>query len=199
MPTSESFDDLIGRLRAADDDAAAEIFHRFASRLIQLARKRISSRMRAKVDPESIAQSVFCSFFRRQAEGQFELEGWDSLWGLLARITVRKCGHRIEAFQTRRRDVRREIVPAATDPDSRRQWEAIAREPSPQEAAMLIETVEGLMSGLNEKQQEVVALRLQAYTVPEISWEVGRTERTVHRALSLARDVLTKMELRASL
>ena len=39
-------------------------------------------------------QSVFKSFFVRQGQGQFELDNWDSLWGLLVRITLRKRNHK---------------------------------------------------------------------------------------------------------
>jgi RNA polymerase sigma-70 factor (ECF subfamily) len=198
MSPAESFDDVIGRLRAGDQDAAAEVFRRFASRLIALARTRLDTQMRRKVDPESVAQSVFRSFFLRQANGQFELDDWNSLWSLLVRITLRKCGRRIAAFHAECRDVRREVAAAPMDQESRLPWEAIAREPTPEEAASLTETLEYLMGRLDEKQQQVVVLRLQGYTVGEIGRQVGRTERTVHRVLGLVRDGLRRMEARAS-
>ena len=70
MPQSESFDDVMGRLRAGDQSAAAtEIFQRFARRLIGLARTRLDDRVRSKVDAEDVLQSVFRSFFVRQAVG----------------------------------------------------------------------------------------------------------------------------------
>jgi RNA polymerase sigma-70 factor (ECF subfamily) len=139
----ESFDDVIGRLRGGEEAAAAEIFNRYASRLIRLAHTRLDTRIRQKVDPEDVMQSVFRSFFVRQAKGQFDLEGWDSLWSLLVRITLRKCGRRVEVFQAERRDVRREVRPAARDDDSYRSWEAIAREPTPDEGRQFqIEFVE---------------------------------------------------------
>jgi RNA polymerase sigma-70 factor (ECF subfamily) len=197
MSPAESFDDVIGRLRAGDQDAAAEVYRRFASRLIDLARSRLDSQVRRKVDPESVAQSVFRSFFLRQAKGQFELDDWDSLWSLLVRITLRKCGRRIAAFHAERRDVRREVASAALDRTSRLEWEAIARDPTPDEAAQLTETLERLMSRLDQKQQQIVTLRLQGYTVREISREIGCTERSVLRKLELVRDGLKRIEAKA--
>ena len=92
MSTPDSFHDALDRLEAGDEDAAAEVFHRFASRLIRLAGTRLNTCVRRQVDPEDVVQSVFRSFFDRQAAGQFELENWNSLWSLLVRIVVRNAG-----------------------------------------------------------------------------------------------------------
>ena len=62
-------------------------------------------RLRAKVDPEDVLQSVCESFFRRHAEGEFSLKDWDSLWALLAVITLRKCALWQERFQTEGRNL----------------------------------------------------------------------------------------------
>jgi hypothetical protein len=52
MSPPESFDDMIGRLRAGDQDAAEEAFRRFATRVFALPRSRLDTRVRRKVDPE---------------------------------------------------------------------------------------------------------------------------------------------------
>src|SRR6266478_2806061 len=88
MAEEPSFDDLMTRLRADDSMAATNLFRRYSRRLIGLARTRLQGEMKRKVDPEDVMQSVFRSFFRRHADGKFELEGWDNLWSLLACITL---------------------------------------------------------------------------------------------------------------
>jgi RNA polymerase sigma-70 factor (ECF subfamily) len=188
MTAGPTFPELMQRLRAGDDRAAALIFHEFARRLVGLARSRLDAVMARKTDPESVVQSVFLSFFARQAEGRFELTDWDSLWGLLARITVRKCGHRIQHYRAARRDVGRETAPAADE--SSASWEAIARDPTPSEAAALTETVEQLLAELNERDRQILVLSLQGSSVPEISERVGYTERTVYRVLGWVRQRL---------
>jgi RNA polymerase sigma-70 factor (ECF subfamily) len=193
MSNSESFDGVLERLRAGDDDAAAEIFSRYANRLILLARSRLQGPIRQKVDPEDVTQSVFRSFFVRQAEGQFQLDDWDSLWSLLVRITLRKCGKRTRQLYAGIRDARRETSSIRTNDQSRCVYEAIAREPTPQEAASLTETLEQLVQRLEDTQQQMIVLRLQGYTVKEISREVGRTERSVHRVLAKVRDTLLSL------
>src|SRR5262249_28310606 len=140
MSDPDPFAALIGRLRAGDEEAAAEVFNRFAHRLIGLARAQLEQGIRRKEDPEDIVQSVYRSFFRRQQAGQLQLDSWESLWVVLTVITLRKCGNRIEYFHAARRDVQREaeVLPGEA-------WKALegvaARDPTPSEAAVLAETV----------------------------------------------------------
>jgi RNA polymerase sigma-70 factor, ECF subfamily len=183
MADDQEFAELMARLRGGDQDAAATVFHKFANRLIALARSRLGELVRPKMDPEDILQSVFRSFFRRYSEGQFDLGGWDSLWSMLVVITLRKCGHQVEYFHAARRDVKREATPQLKDDSSSSHWEAIARDPTPAEATLLAETVESLLSGLEDRARPVVVLSLQGYSPQEISVQIGRTERTVYRIL----------------
>jgi RNA polymerase sigma-70 factor (ECF subfamily) len=194
MTEQDSFADMMARLKNGDPDAARAIFDRFARRLIGLARSRLDERLRRKVDPEDVVQSVFKSFFRVQGEGKFDLASWDNLWALLTVITLRKCGHRVEHFRAACRDVNREVTPRPSSEDSVPSYQAIAREPTPDDAAMLTETVEQVMRDLEPREREVVTLSLEGCTVTEISQLVGRTERTVHRVLKRLRDRLEKMQ-----
>jgi RNA polymerase sigma-70 factor (ECF subfamily) len=188
-----SFADLMARLRAGDGRAASLIFRRFEERLIALARSRLSDQLRRKVDPEDVLQSVFRSFFRQQASRPFDLSGWDSLWSLLTVITLRKCGHRVEYFHAACRDVRREAAPPPSAEDSDAAFEAIAREPTPSEAAMLTETLEQVLRGLEGYQRRIVELSLQGHTPAEVGAAVGRTQRTVQRVLKRVRDRLERL------
>ena len=110
MSADDSFEALMQRLRAGEEVAAAQLFQRYAGRLIALARSRLDELVRQKMDPEDVIQSVFKSFFHRHQEGNWDLADWDSLWSLLARITVRKCGRRAVYYHGERRDVRREAA-----------------------------------------------------------------------------------------
>lgn len=194
MTPDRPFADVMQRLRAGDQDAAALVFRRFADRLIALARGRLDPVIRAKLDPEDVLQSVFRSFFSRHAEGQFELENWDSLWSMLVVLTVRKCGRRAGYFHAARRDVQRERAPTPSVKDSGVGEEQMAADPTPAEAAMLTETVEQLMHRLEGSERQILALRLQGYTIPEISAQLGRAERTVERVLERVRRWLQRLQ-----
>lgn len=191
MPDDSAFAALMDRLRRGDPAAAEEVFRRFAGRLIGLARAHLDARVRQKEDPEDVVQSVLKSFFLRQQDGAFDLEGWDGLWALLTVITLRKCGLRAEHFRAARRDVGREVVPLPDDEAS--SWQAIAREPTPSEAAMLAETVERLLAGLEGHERRIAELALQGYKAAEISPQVGLAERTVYRTLERLKGRLKRL------
>lgn len=189
MCPTDSFTALITRLNAGEDAAASEVFDRFAGRLIALARSRLSDRLRHKVDPEDVLQSALRSFFTRYREGQFRLENWERLWGVLTVITLRKCGNQADYFRAARRDVARE-EPLTLTLQQRLGLVALAREPAPPEAAALADTVEQLMRGLAERDRDVLSLHLQGYTIAEIGAQVGVARRTVKRALARIRQEL---------
>jgi RNA polymerase sigma-70 factor (ECF subfamily) len=192
MSRDPSFDDVMDRLRAGDQEAAREIFQRFAGRLIGLAYERLDRLVRTKVDPEDVVQSVFKSFFIRYIEGRFDLGDWDSLWGLLVCITLRKCGREIKHFHGPHHDVRREL--SVAEGEAIGGWDVLAREPTPAEAVMLADTVEQFLRDLAPRERRVLELRLQGCTVPEISAEVDRTEHTVEGILRKIRKRLRQLQ-----
>ncbi len=186
-----SFDDLMAQLRDGRNEAAVQLFNRFANRLIALARKQLDSRVLQKEDPEDVMQSVFRSFLGRHATGQLgSFETWDNLWAMLVVMTQRKCGHRMEYFHAVRRDVRREVPAVPMEDSSNVDLGAQSSEPTPSEAAMLTETVEQLLASLPQRQREIVSLTLQGYTPIEISERLDCTERTVYRVLERVREWL---------
>jgi RNA polymerase sigma-70 factor (ECF subfamily) len=194
MVNTPSFDDVMGRLRAGDNLAAAEVFGRFAQRLVSLARTRLEGRLRAKLDAEDVIQSVLRTFFVRYREGQFVLDGWDGLWSMLVVITLRKCGHKAEHFRAGIRDLKRECLPLPTSDAALHDWEAVANDPTPSQAAMLTEALTHLLTDLNDQQErQILELALQGFTVSEISARIGRSERKVQRVLKMVRAKLERM------
>lgn len=193
MNTDPSFRDLMDRLHGGDEQAADEIFHRFASRLIALARRRLDTRLNRKIEPEDILQSVFRSFFLRQADGRITPHDWEHLWALLAKLTVRKCIGQVDHYRAARRDHRREADGSSSEDSVLPNWEALAREPSPDEAATLEDLVEKLLGGFEAREREIVSLHLQDFTAQEIRTEIGCSERTVYRVLQRARERLNRL------
>src|SRR5206468_2996644 len=108
------------------------------------------------------------------------------------------CGRRIEYFHSAKRDVEREISVAPAEDQSSADSGTSSDEPTPSEAAMLTETVEQLMNGLEGRHREILALSLQGHSVPEISLKVGCTERTAYRALKRVKEMLQEMRADAA-
>ncbi|MCA9217811.1 MAG: hypothetical protein KDB27_32300, partial [Planctomycetales bacterium] len=62
---------LVSNFRRGENDAATELYERYARRLIQFASKQTSTKYASRFDPEDVIQSVFRTFFRRVSDGQF--------------------------------------------------------------------------------------------------------------------------------
>lgn len=188
MAEDALFRQLMEQLKAGDQDAATEIFHRYSRRLIGLAASRLPRSVQAKEDPEDAYASAMKSFFARQKKGEFEPESWDELNTLLSYLTVCKVDRRIRKYLTGKRDVRRESAPAADDAGEVMQWESAAPDPTPAEAAETAETIKAVLAKLDPASQQILTLRLQGYSSSEIAASVGKSERTVFRVVDEIRD-----------
>jgi DNA-directed RNA polymerase specialized sigma24 family protein len=186
------FADLVAQLRAGDPHAAALIFQEYGRRLLGLASQRLAGRLAGKASPDSVVQSVFETFFRRCRENAFDLKDSHSLWSLLARITLNKCGHRFDYWFADCRNPDREQVRIDMT-DSTAPWEAIARDPTPDEAAQLEETMALALEGLREVDCRILELSLQGQEIPAIAAAVGCGRRTVERSLERVRLRLERM------
>jgi len=181
MAARDSFTEVMARLRAGDQAAASEVFERFVDRLVRLARRQFDAVMRRHVDPEDVVQSVYKSFFFRYGAGKLKVHNWAKLWRLLASITVHKCLHRVTYHRAACRDARREVAAQPGAAGAEPWWEAVAREPTPEQAAVLTETLKELLHDLPDHERPVLELSLQGYTALEISQQLGRAERSVRR------------------
>jgi RNA polymerase sigma-70 factor (ECF subfamily) len=189
----DSFADFLARLQDQSDTAARELFGRFTHQLITHAQRHIGAGLRHKVDPEDVVQSAYKSFFARYSAGNLDLVNWNSLWGLLTLITVRKCAERTAYHRAARRDTAREARPAQDDEAA--PWlEPLGREPTPLEAAVLGETIQQLLAGLDEDERPVLELSLQGFSTREISDRLGRAERTVRLLREGIRHRLERMQ-----
>jgi RNA polymerase sigma-70 factor (ECF subfamily) len=182
-------------VRAGDPGAAEVIFRQYVRRLIGLARRRLESQgLLGKVEPDDVVQSAFRSFFVRFGDGPFDGAAPDSLWGLLARITLRKCNRQLERLRADRRDVARE-VPLASGDSAAGEPPAAGREPSPEEAAALEETVLLVMARLGSPlKRQIFELSLQGYSVAEISERVHFYERGVERVRAEVKAALQQLQ-----
>jgi RNA polymerase sigma-70 factor (ECF subfamily) len=191
MPNS--FAEFLALLQDKDNAAAQDLFARFTHQLIALARRHISAGLRHKVDPEDVVQSAYKSFFFRYEAGKVVVVNWNSLWGLLTVITVRKCADQAAYHRAERRDAAREV--SVFRGDEATPWlDPLGREPTPLEAAMLSETVDRLLDGLDDEERPIVEMSLQGHTTREISERLGRAERTVRLLRERVRHRLERMQ-----
>lgn len=172
--------ELLARYAGQRDEAAAEeLFRRYAARLTALARSRLSQALAARVDPEDVVQSAYRSFFLLACKDEVVLQASGELWRLLVRITLRKVYRSVRRHRADCRNVEREH----TGPE---EAEALAldREPTPAEAAALVDELRGVLAPLGAVQRRMVEMRLQGHDIEAIAAGVQRSTRTVRRTLA---------------
>ena len=81
---------LLRRLKSGEQDAATALYLKYAERLQKLAAKQTNPKMKFRVEPEEIVQSVFRTFFRRSTAGQYDVATGEDLWKLLLIIALKK-------------------------------------------------------------------------------------------------------------
>ena len=171
--------ELLERWRSGDQQAATELHQRYARRLWALAERQIGLQLRQRVGAEDVVQSVFRTFFRRTAAGEFAVDHSGSLWHLLAKITINKVRRQGERHHAGKRDVAKEIH----GDGECLALQAVAHEPTVEEAAMLVEELESLLVGLESPEPEIVRMGLQGYSSTEIARQLGCSRWTVRRVL----------------
>lgn len=183
MVDSRRFEAVIEGFVAGEPDAVSEVFERFRTRLVGLARQRmLDPRLQAKFDPEDIVQSAFLTFWRRARDGEFELDGWESLWSLLATITERRCHKYWKQYQqTSKRDLGRESVTAE---------EVGSPSADPLRSAIVADLLDRLLTQLDENSQLTLLLKLQGCTETEICEALKCSVRSVRRRIARIRDVM---------
>jgi RNA polymerase sigma factor (sigma-70 family) len=183
IPVETPFEQFLADLRQRDEATAGRLFAKFAPRLIELARRRLDRRLKSKVDPDDVVQSVLRTVCLRLQKGEFSLEGWDSLWGLMVRVTLRKCARWREYFRAGQRDVGREQGFPDGEDSGERTWEPPGREKDPAEVFSLEETLAEALRGLTPDQEKILQLRLEGHQQAGIATQLGCSQAKVSRTL----------------
>jgi RNA polymerase sigma factor (sigma-70 family) len=97
---------------------------------------------------------------------------------------VRKCANQAQRYAADARALTKES--AGVD------YNTFGREPTPEEAAQLAETLEEALRPLDERERMIVTLSLQGQTLEEISTAVERAQRTVRRVLDRFRHAIER-------
>jgi RNA polymerase sigma factor (sigma-70 family) len=185
MSEPRSDPSLVGLWRTGDEQAAQQLFERYADRLLRLASRHLSQRMARRVDPEDIVHSVFRTFFVRARDGQFTVEGPDDLGKLLTRMTLIKVLRQVQRHRAARRDVTAEAEPGpdADDPAAN----VLAREPGPEVMHAFLDQLTHFLTRLSPQERQILELKLDGYSSAEIAEKLGSYERKVNRVLERIR------------
>jgi RNA polymerase sigma-70 factor, ECF subfamily len=172
---------LLRRFRAGDDDAATRLYFKYARQLHAVARKKTDGALANRVDAEDVVQSVFRTFFRRTARGEFEVPEGEELWRLLLTIALNKVRNHAAHHRAQKRDIGKTVSEAA----------AVSVAEDDQSSRVLLEiVVKELLGDLDESQRQIIQLRIDGAEVAEIAHVTGRAKRSVERVLQGFRNEL---------
>src|SRR5215208_1023730 len=154
MTDSDSFADLVRRVRAGDPAAAADLVRRYEPAIRRVVRVRLGGRVGALFDSMDVCQSVLGSFFLRAAAGQYAIDSPTDLIKLLTVMARNKLAFQVRRARAKKRDAGRD-VPA----DLAAEQAGPAASPSRQLVAR--ELLGELDRRLSPEERQLVELRTQ--------------------------------------
>jgi RNA polymerase sigma-70 factor (ECF subfamily) len=183
MSERDTFADFIRRIRAGDEQAAAEMVRRYEPLIRREVRLSLEDRRLCRLfDSMDICQSVLKSFFFRTAAGQYDLDTPEQLQRLLVTMARNKLASVARGQHRRRRDQRRLAGGGAEHlegvPDGA---------PSPSEVVAGRELLARFRQGLSPEEKELAELRSGGLAWAEIAAQMGGTAQA--RRMQLARAV----------
>lgn len=105
---SESFRELLRRVRAGDEQATTELVQTYAQAIRVHVRVRLTDpRLRRMFDSSDICQSVMTKFVFCARLGRYELDTPEQLRNLLITMAVNRVQKHADREQTQKRDCRR--------------------------------------------------------------------------------------------
>jgi RNA polymerase sigma-70 factor (ECF subfamily) len=189
MAEDPPFAGFLVRIRAGDEQAAAELVRRYEPAVRMEVRIRLAdSRLRRILDTMDICQSVLASFFLRAAAGEYDLERPEQLVRLLATIARNKVAYQARRQQAQRRDQRRDVAVAAHADADGPGRELAGAEPSPSRVASGRELLAELRRRLTPEELRVADLRAEGRPWAEIAAVIGGTAQARRRQLARALD-----------
>lgn len=180
------------QLEEGQSEAAQPLWNHFCQKLMTLADKRLSPKLRQTYDREDAAVSAFHSLCRVISDRrQTDLGDRVNLWRLLVTITERKIANRVRDEHRDKRNLHRTVSESClVDSDDRCSGfdKLPGREPSPEFAAEFADLCNSLLESLDDDILcQIAQLTLKNYNPDEIAQKLGVSRRTVERKLLIIR------------
>jgi RNA polymerase sigma-70 factor (ECF subfamily) len=172
----ESFRDLIRRLRAGEQAAAADFVRLYEPEILRFIRVHLNnSRLRRFVDSADIFQSVFLNFFVRVTAGQYDLDSPEQV----IRLLVTMARNRIVDHARR---------PQAQEGGSGLWGRLAAPGDSPSDAVARQEILQEVLRRLTGEERDLAEQRGEGRSWQEIADALGSTPDAVRKKLERALD-----------
>jgi RNA polymerase sigma-70 factor (ECF subfamily) len=183
MLEAPTFDELIRRVRAWDQEAAAELVRRYEPAIRRAVRFRLAdARLGNLLDSMDVCQSVLRSFFVRAASGQYSLETPQQVLSLLTAMARNKLASQARKQRSQRRDNRRASHIAEGG------GELIAPGDSPSAAIVALDLLQEVRRRLAPDEWELLDLKNQGHEWAAIAARVGGNAESLRKKLARAID-----------
>jgi RNA polymerase sigma-70 factor (ECF subfamily) len=183
MSDQEEYAEFLRRIRAGDEQAAAELVKRYEPLIRREVRLQLEDRRLCRVfDSMDVCQSVLASFFVRTAAGQYDLDRPEQLLRLLVSMARNKLASAARRQHRLRRDNRRRVS------DGANVLGAIADStPSPSVLVAGQELLQRFRECLDAEEQRMADLRSEGRPWADIAAQLGGTAQA--RRMQFARAV----------
>jgi RNA polymerase sigma-70 factor, ECF subfamily len=183
MPAeTDEFADLINRARNGDQDAAKELYDKYAPHVLLVIRRHLNKQVRSVLDSTDLLQSVWIDVFKGMKQHGFQ--GPDEFLAYLTRLAQNTVGeaHRKQLDAQKRTRTRHEGL-------SEQAANVADPSPSPLDLAASRDHVDFLARHHPEPRiRRILMMYLQGHTVGEIAKAVAVSERTIQRLLQGLRE-----------
>jgi len=182
MTSQETFREFIRKVRAGDEQAAADLVRQYEPLIRREVRLRLDDRRLGRIlDSMDVCQSVMASFFVRTAAGQFDLEQPQQLVRLLVAMARNKLASAARWQQRQRRDRRR-----TTSSSEFKLGQVASLTPEPSDLVAGKELLQRFRASLRSEERHIADLRGQGLSWAEIAARLGGTSQARRMQLSRA-------------
>lgn len=186
MSDVDAFRDLLRRVRAGDEGAAAELVRQYEPAIRLAVHVRLTDPgLRRLFDSQDVCQSVLTSFLVRASAGQYDLDTPEQLLRLLATMARNKLLNRAGKERAARRDYRRQQHDVA-------EHEVADPGPGPSEVVERQELLHEFRRRLSDEERRLADDRSRGRSWQEIADAVGGTANAARMRLERAVDRVAK-------
>lgn len=165
--SDDPFADLVRRVRAGDEDAAAQLVREYEPHIRRAVRVRMTDpSLRRIVDSMDVCQSVLANFFVRTAAGQFDLDTPQELVSLLVTMATNRVVDWHRRSNSIKGDRRREVSLCELGSESA---PYLSRDPSPSRRVAARELLVRVYAGLSEDERRLAEARATGASWQEIA------------------------------